>query len=234
MYYAIYKITNQINGKFYIGSHKTEDLDDKYMGSGKYLKRAQEKYGFENFKKEILFVFETAEDMYAKEAEIVNEEFLAEENTYNLKIGGFGGFNYINSNPSKYLTPKRLESLMSNEERTRRWKIKYQEDSSFREKIHESLAKARKIFDQCYPEGVFKGKTHSNETKRKMSASAKRRCADPTLNSQYGTMWITNGVNSIKVKKTDNVPEGWRKGRTLKLVDNKHPVREKANAVGRL
>lgn len=97
MYYTIYKITNQIDGKFYIGSHKTKNLNDNYMGSGKYLRYAQEKHGIENFTKEILYIFNTPEEMYQKEAEIVNENYLETNNTYNLKIGGFGGWDHINS-----------------------------------------------------------------------------------------------------------------------------------------
>ncbi len=96
MFYTIYKITNQLDGKIYIGSHKTRELDDDYMGSGKILMRAQKKHGIENFKKEILFVFDNPEEMYAKEATLVNEDFLMEENTYNLRIGGFGGWDYVN------------------------------------------------------------------------------------------------------------------------------------------
>ncbi len=40
MYYVIYKTTNLVNGKFYIGKHQTNDLNDGYIGSGKILRLA--------------------------------------------------------------------------------------------------------------------------------------------------------------------------------------------------
>ena len=92
MYRIIYKVTNLINGKFYIGQHKTDDLNDGYMGSGKILKRAIVKYGVENFKKEILHFCDSKEDMDKKERELV----VLTEESYNLRYGGDGGFDYIN------------------------------------------------------------------------------------------------------------------------------------------
>lgn len=97
MFYYTYKITNNLNGCIYVGVHKTKKLDDHYMGSGTILKLAYSKYGRHNFKKEILKFHQSQEDMYAHERAIVNEKFIARPDTYNLKTGGEGGFDYVNS-----------------------------------------------------------------------------------------------------------------------------------------
>ena len=207
MYYVIYKITNQIDGKFYIGSHKTKDLNDNYMGSGKYLKHAQEKYGIENFKKEILFVFDTADEMYVKEAEIVNEDFLATENTYNLKIGGFGGWDYINT---KGFTRNSSHFNLMNLESKKGGKI----TSILKKGIHDPLNKisANNSRKEKYPSGTFKDKHHTEETKKTIGSKNSENQLG-AKNSQYGTIWITDGVASKKIKNNEEIPEGFVKGR---------------------
>ena len=94
--YIVYKTTNIINNKIYIGIHKTKNPNDEYIGSGIMLKRAIGKYGIENFKKENLFIFNSAELMFDKEAEIVDRVFLESENTYNIALGGRGSWDYAN------------------------------------------------------------------------------------------------------------------------------------------
>lgn len=89
-YYTIYKTTNLLNNKYYIGLHATENIYDNYLGSGVFLKKAIKKYGYKNFKKEILYVFDNKKDMINKEKELVNEEFVKKRNTYNMSKGGHG------------------------------------------------------------------------------------------------------------------------------------------------
>lgn len=212
MYYIIYKITNQINGKFYIGSHKTKDLNDNYMGSGKYLKLAQEKCGIENFKKEILFVFDTAEKMYLKEAEIVNEDFLATENTYNLKIGGFGGFDHINNNEVLRKEKNKKARFNADMSILNKYGVTNpSKEQSVRKKLSESMIRRKKNgYDKIPPS--FAGKKHTDDTKRKMSESQKGKQTG-ALNSQYGTIWINNGDINKKIKNNLPIPNGWLKGR---------------------
>lgn len=87
-YYYFYKITNTINGKYYYGVHHTNNLNDGYMGSGVALKRAYNKYGIENFTKEILHFFSSKEEMYDYEEKFVNEDFVNDYNCYNMVVGG--------------------------------------------------------------------------------------------------------------------------------------------------
>lgn len=92
MYY-IYRITNLINGKTYIGQHKYKELNDDYMGSGIVLKQAYAKYGIENFKKDIL-VFGIVEKNFIN---LLEKEYIAFERVnnvngcYNIADGGQGG-----------------------------------------------------------------------------------------------------------------------------------------------
>jgi hypothetical protein len=211
IYYTVYKITNKINGRFYIGCHKTVDLNDGYMGSGKVLKRAIKKYGIENFEKEILHVFENPEKMFAMESILI--EHISDEN-YNIKNGGNGGWDYVNSlklNAGVNFINENGLNNKSDQYRIAADRIKNDPEYAewFSDRIKLGLSKSTASF------GNFRGKTHTEETKRKMSISAKNRLKDPTKNSQYGTMWITNGEDNRKIKKMDKIPNGWKRGRKL-------------------
>jgi len=87
-YNYFYKITNVANGHFYYGVHSTDNLNDNYMGSGVRLHLAYKKYGIENFKKEIIKFFDTVDEAYQCEAEVVNEYLVRDPNCYNLQEGG--------------------------------------------------------------------------------------------------------------------------------------------------
>ena len=87
-YHYFYKITNNINNRFYYGIHSTNNLDDGYMGSGLRLHYAFKKHGMENFTKEILKFFDTREECAMYEAEIVNENLINDPNCYNVILGG--------------------------------------------------------------------------------------------------------------------------------------------------
>lgn len=86
--YIVYQTTNLINGKIYIGVHNCDN--DSYVGSGKLIRRAIKKHGTSNFQREILETFETKEEAFNYEAEVVNEDFVNRPDTYNISTGGVG------------------------------------------------------------------------------------------------------------------------------------------------
>ena len=208
MYYLIYKIINNINKKIYVGSHKTKNKDDGYMGSGKYLNYAINKYGIENFTKEILFVFDNAKEMYNKEAEIVNDEFLAEENTYNLKRGGAGGFDYINAsglqNKRSFTIDDSIKGATISASRAKETisacnKLMWSKVDKETRKQHMIPALAL-----CNTDAAVIAKKITWKKNNKGVGSK---------NSQYGSMWITDGLLNKKINKDDFIPNGWYKGR---------------------
>jgi len=108
MYY-IYKITNKINGKIYVGRHKTYKNEpfNRYWGSGQLIKQAIKKYGKENFIKEILEEC-TKNNVADREVFWINK-LGAHVDNYNLTSGGPGGDStngtivYNNGNHIKYI-----------------------------------------------------------------------------------------------------------------------------------
>jgi group I intron endonuclease len=87
---VIYKITNKINGKIYIG--KSTKNDDDYMGSGISILRAIKKYGIENFYKEIIEQCHNIDDLNEKECFwIKHYKSIDRKVGYNIAEGGNGG-----------------------------------------------------------------------------------------------------------------------------------------------
>lgn len=146
-HYLIYKITNKLNGKFYIGKHITENIDDGYMGSGLAIRRAIKKYGVENFTKEILFDVYGEDLMNFLEEAIVDEAFVAREDTYNIALGGQGGRLLLNYSPLSEETKKKISQA--------------HKGKHLSEETIQKMLKTRQ------------GYHHSKETRKKMSDAAK-------------------------------------------------------------
>lgn len=88
----VYKTTNLVNGKIYVGVDSNND--PKYLGSGKLLKKAISKYGSTNFSKETLKEFLTSEEAFLYETYLIDKlGAINSKNYYNIKSGGKGGHN---------------------------------------------------------------------------------------------------------------------------------------------
>jgi len=193
--------------------HQTENLDDGYMGSGKYLKRAIKKYGIDAFEKEILHVFDNEDDMRAKEKELVTEEYCLREDTYNICIGGKGGFWYLNN---VYLTEE--EILDRNRKNVKLTQTKEAREKAKKTIIDNNIKLGFATWEkEKIVEVVLKGLPKRTGVKRSLESRRKMsKLALGKNNSQYGTMWITNGTKNRKIKKDLTIPDGWYKGRVIK------------------
>ena len=191
----IYCITNLVNGKNYFGQHtmrkgyKTE-LADMYWGSGTLLKRAQKKYGLENFKKEIIISGKFSKEQINRfEKCIIACQRLLGKAEYNLADGGDGGdtsrfINYKSEVRSKKLSVNSISKKCA-------------------EKMNKVNAKNK------YDHRTFLGKHHSIEAKQKIGESNKENHKG-SKNPSFGKHWWTNGKENVK---SEVCPEGFWKGR---------------------
>lgn len=119
MRYFIYKTTCIPTGKYYIGVHSERRESDGYIGCGvcsdgnaislkaKGIKSAfidsVIKYGYKNFKRDILIEFDSLEKAYEHEAILVDNKLINDPNCLNIKLGGIGGKNLKSYKPVKLI-----------------------------------------------------------------------------------------------------------------------------------
>ena len=215
MHFLIYKITNTLNNKIYIGSHKTKKLDDGYMGSGSLIRKSIKKYGIENFKKEILIECNSVEEMMEKEKSMVNSEFLSRSDVYNLLPGGSWGYYKINeSGLNMYPTLK--ENSLKALEKGRIAIQKKLSDPEWKKRWIKAVSEGLK--NSTKPRS-FLGHHHRPETKLKISEKMKISIRGP-VNFSYGTCWIYSEelkhTGRIKKSQLDEfIKQGWKLGRKM-------------------
>lgn len=202
-YNIIYKTTCLFTGRFYIGMHSTDNLEDGYLGSGKILWHSLRKYGRENHQLEILENLDDRSSLKKREREIVNEDLLKNPLCMNLIIGGEGGGGWHNEEHKE----RNLKAMhLAFKEKLK--------DPEFKEKfiIHNRNNMINNHRNGKIRYDTFLGKSHSEETKRKIGYSNSINQLG-IKNSQFGTKWITNGIENKKIKRDQSIPDGWRDGR---------------------
>lgn len=216
-HHFIYKTTNLLNGKFYVGMHSTDNLEDGYFGSGKILNYSVSKYGLENHQIEILEFLPSREELKKRESEVVNEELLKHPLCMNLKFGGEGGWDHINHGEVWFGVGNLANSEVHHKTQLSRNR-RFQNDELYRAKVINHCAVMTECSKRNNPNGTFLGKSHSEETKQKMRKS--KNVGD--ANSQFGTCWIFNDFEKTnkKVKLEELqlwLDKGWTKGRKQKF-----------------
>lgn len=241
-FHTIYQTTNLSNNKIYVGAHSTDDLSDDYFGSGTNIRRAIEKYGRSSFKKDILFIFETPEEMFTKEKEIVTPEFLKRSDVYNIVEGGYGGYNK-GSTGLKHLYrtdtkercavhPNAVDKMLQEG-----WELGFLK-TWHEGKIYVHKCNKKKVVDASelesfLQEGWHKGLPRS-PTKGKVwiyhpTSSEYSLCEKNEIEKmeslgwikkkwapiKKGATWVNNGTNNLRVDKTmleDYITKGWKSG----------------------
>lgn len=213
MKYVVYEIRNNINGKIYVGVHGTTDVNDNYYGSGKLIAAAIKKYGKEAFSKRIIQVFDTLDEALLLEKQIVNENFVLDQNTYNIALGGGLGGEYLNgfSFRGKKHSPETIEKIR--QFRTGKSFLTEEAKQSIIKSNKENTDRKRKISQSL--KGRAKTTEHKEKIKKKL-LSRKPEDIPRGYKRKTRQMWINNGKHSTRINFSMEVPPGWQKGRLSK------------------
>lgn len=172
--YVVYKVTNTINGKIYIGM--TNNIKTRWSGNGtQYRTRsgnltgrpfwnAIQKYGWENFDKEILLSDLTMEEALEKEKEMIKKNNANVKGIgYNVSPGGNGGLVY-RKHPRGMLGKKHT---LENKRQARLFML---------DKKNNPMFNGQTIWGVTHPHprGML-GKKHTEEKKRQISETLKRK-----------------------------------------------------------
>ena len=185
MFHYVYEITNNINGRKYIGKHSTNDMNDGYMGSGIAIKQAIKKYGSKNFSKKIIKSFETSEEAFKFEKEIIEQlDCVNNYKYYNMSDGGIGGVGTLSGKTELekveiYNRMKNtLKGKMAGEKNPMYGKVSAMKGKKHTKEAREKMSKSLKgkPFSKEHRKNISKSKIGmklSEETKKKISNSNK-------------------------------------------------------------
>jgi hypothetical protein len=197
---VIYKTTNLINGKFYIG--KTVKNKISYLGSGIRLKEAILKYGRQNFKKEIIETCDNLETLNEREIYWIKElKSMDRSIGYNLSKGGDGG-DLISYNTKRNEIIKNIRNGVK----------AYRNNPLNAEKISRDQSKANDPLrmNEMSKNGVFsfnKGRKFDKGTREKMSSGKKKIYADPNYKHYKSKEVYQYDKDFILIKKWKNYSE---------------------------
>lgn len=178
---------------FYIGKHKTTNLNDSYLGSGKILKRAIKKYGKENFFREILIQLDSEDSMNLKKAEIVNEQLCDNPLSYNVSLGGHGGWGYIHRN--------NLNGFKKGTHASKEAMKKLMKDPEYYSNF---CNRKRSNVLNFYKNGGInprKGKLNSENHRKNISEGRRKNPKTGNTNHQFGKKWVNNQIDEYILPK---------------------------------
>lgn len=205
MYGYIYKTTNLVNGKIYIGQKKSDKfLGNQYLGSGKYLRCAIKHYGPNNFYVDLIEITNTKEDLDKLEKFYI-QKFKSTNNTvgYNIALGACGGDTYTNLSEEDKLI---RNTKQSNSRKT---------NTKIYVAIHKGIENKRieiSILENYLQNGWQRGRSEDWQEKLNRSHKGLKQSKD----------WIRKRIESIKNKSPEEYNKMIQKHRdaTIKQMKN--------------